>query len=166
MIIITGGAGFIGSNLAAALEEQYSRDLVICDWLGSEDKWRNIAKRGIRDIVSPENLFEYLERHRAEVSTIFHMGAISSTTEKDADLIIENNFTLSRELWKWCARNDTRLIYASSAATYGDGTEGFRDFETPDELARLRPLNPYGWSKHLFDRRISSIIYGDDDALQ
>lgn len=160
MIIITGGTGFIGSNLAVGLQEKGCNDLVICDWLGSEDKWRNVAKREIRDIVFPEKLFDYLERHKKEIDTIFHMGAISSTTEKDADLIVSTNFNLSRELWKWCGQHEVRFIYASSAATYGDGDEGFTDFETPDELATLRPLNPYGWSKHLFDRRISRVVHG------
>ncbi len=159
MIIVTGGTGFIGSNLVAALEEKGVRDLVICDWLDKEDKWRNIAGREIRDLVFPEDLFGYLEVHRREIDAIFHMGAISSTTEKDVDLIIKTNFNLSRDLWKWCAKYEKRFIYASSAATYGDGSQGFVDFEKPGELARLKPLNPYGWSKHLYDRRIARIVH-------
>jgi len=159
MIIVTGGAGFIGSNLVAGLQEKGVTDIVVCDWLGTEDKWRNLAKRELRDIIKPERLFEYLENHKREVQTIFHMGAISSTTETDADLITETNFYLSRQLWKWCAEKEKRFIYASSAATYGDGSQGFRDFETPDELAKLRPLNPYGWSKHIFDRRVSRMTH-------
>ncbi|MCB9991252.1 MAG: ADP-glyceromanno-heptose 6-epimerase [Rhodospirillales bacterium] len=158
MIIITGGAGFIGSNLVAALQEKGLTNLVVCDRLGTEDKWQNLAKRELRDIVAPERLFDYLEKHAGAIKAIFHMGAISSTVETDADLIIDTNFDLSRRLWKWCAANDVRLIYASSAATYGDGDSGFKDFQTPDELAKLRPLNPYGWSKHLFDRRIARVI--------
>jgi len=158
MIIVTGGAGFIGSNLVAELEKRGAGDIVVCDWLGDEDKWRNISKRALRDIVKPENLADYLEKHKEEVECIFHMGAISSTTERDADLIIENNFTLSRLLWAWCAENNVRFIYASSAATYGDGSKGFDDDDTEEMLSSLNPLNPYGWSKHLFDRRVSRIV--------
>lgn len=162
MIIVTGGAGFIGSNLVAGLQEKGLTDIVVCDWLGSEDKWKNIAKRELRDIIKPERLTDYLAAHENEIETIFHMGAISSTTETDADLIIETNFYLSRQLWKWCAEKQRRFIYASSAATYGDGDQGFCDFESPDELAALRPLNPYGWSKHAFDRRVSRVVHGND----
>ncbi len=157
MIIITGGAGFIGSNLVAGLEEHGCKDLVVCDVLGTEDKWRNIAKRELRDIVYPERLFDYLQTHADEIDCIFHMGAISSTTESDADLIADTNIALSRRLWKWCARNDARFIYASSAATYGDGEEGFVDDQSIDSLAKLRPLNAYGWSKHVFDRRVARV---------
>lgn len=158
MIVVTGGAGFIGSNLVAGLEAKGLSDLVVCDVLGHGDKWKNIAKRELRDIVKPENLLAYLEAYKAEVRVIFHMGAISATTEKDADLIIENNYTLSRKLWKWCAENDVRFIYASSAATYGDGDAGFDDQDSIEHLEKLKPLNPYGWSKHLFDRRIARIV--------
>lgn len=158
MIIVTGGAGFIGSNLVAGLQERGLSDIVVCDVLGSGDKWQNLAKRELRDLIPPERLFDYLQGHADAVEAVFHMGAISSTTETDVDLIIESNFSLSRQLWKWCAAHAIRFIYASSAATYGDGAAGFKDFETPAELAALRPLNPYGWSKHLFDRRISRIV--------
>lgn len=164
MIIVTGGAGFIGSNLVAGLEEAGHKNIVVCDWLGKEDKWRNIAKRELRDIITPESLEAYLESHRDEVEMIFHMGAISSTTETDADLIAKNNVVLSRKLWKWCAVNNVRLIYASSAATYGDGSAGFKDDETPEALAKFLPLNAYGWSKHMFDRRIARIAHGDDET--
>src|SRR5688572_15575494 len=102
MIIVTGGAGFIGSNLVAGLEERGVSDIVVCDVLGKEDKWRNIAKREIRDVVHPERLMDYLHTHSDKIEAVFHIGAISSTTEKDADLIIDTNFVLSRRLWKWC----------------------------------------------------------------
>lgn len=166
MIVITGAAGFIGSNLVAGLAERGERNLVVCDSLGSDGKWRNIANHELRDIVQPEKLMDYLEEHAEDIDCIFHMGAISSTTERDADLIINANFDLSRKLWKWSAKNDVRLIYASSAATYGDGTQGFVDYETPDELANLKPLNAYGWSKHLFDRRISRIVHDAEGAKE
>lgn len=158
MIIVTGGVGFIGSNLVAALEEKGCRDIVICDTLGEGDKWRNIAKREIRDFVNPARLFDYLNTHSDEIEMIFHMGAISSTTEKDVDLITETNIVLSRRLWKWCGKNQKRLVYASSAATYGDGNQGFKDVEGAQELTHLHPLNAYGWSKHVFDRRIARVL--------
>ncbi len=158
MILVTGGAGFIGSNILAALEEKGAGKLVVCDRLRSNDKWRNLAKRELADIVHPEQLFDFLEANRKNMEVVFHMGAISSTTETDADKILANNFSLSLALWKWCAVNDVRFIYASSAATYGDGAHGFDDDGSVDHLARLRPLNAYGWSKHLFDRRVARKI--------
>ena len=99
MIIITGGAGFIGSNLVAGLEERGLTDLVISDWLGDDDKWRNIAKRELRDIVDPARLLDYLDEHADQVEAIFHMGAISSTTERDVDLIVDRNIVQTRRLW-------------------------------------------------------------------
>jgi ADP-L-glycero-D-manno-heptose 6-epimerase len=158
MIVITGGAGFIGSNLAAALEERNERDLVVCDRLGQDTKWRNLAKRELAALVPPESLFAFLDEHARDVSALFHLGAISSTTESDADLVAATNFSLSLRLWEWCAGSETRFIYASSAATYGDGSAGFDDDGTPAALARLRPLNAYGWSKHLFDRRVARLL--------
>lgn len=160
MIIVTGGAGFIGSNLVAGLQARGMTNITVCDWLGGGDKWRNIAKREIRDIVKPQWIFDYLHSHASEIDAIFHMGAISSTTETDADLIAETNVAFPRRLWKWCADNDVRFIYASSAATYGDGSAGFGDTDTPEHLAQLLPLNAYGWSKHVFDRRVARVIHG------
>jgi len=158
MIVITGGAGFIGSNLAAALEERGERDLVVCDRLGQGDKWRNLAKRGLAALLPPEELIAFLDRHAREIGIVFHLGAVSSTTETDADLIAAANFALPQQLWQWCAETETRFIYASSAATYGDGSAGFDDDGTSAALARLRPLNAYGWSKHLFDRRVARLV--------
>jgi ADP-L-glycero-D-manno-heptose 6-epimerase len=158
MIVITGGAGFIGSNLAAALEARGRHDLVLCDRLGLDDKWRNIAKRELAALIPPEALFAYLDAHPGKIEAVLHLGAISSTTERDADLIAANNFSLSLKLWDWCAGHETPFIYASSAATYGDGAAGFADDDSVAGLARLRPLNAYGWSKHLFDRRVARLI--------
>ena len=155
MYVVTGGAGFIGSNLIAALEERGIGPLVVCDRLRSNEKWRNIGKREVSDIVHPEQIFEFLEANRKRIKMIFHMGAISATTESNADLIIANNFNLSLALFAWCTRNDVRIVYASSAATYGDGSQGFDDDFSVAGLARLQPLNAYGWSKHLFDRRLA-----------
>lgn len=154
MILITGGAGFIGSYLAALLDSRGER-VVICDWLGTEDKWRNIAKRDLEHIIAPEQLNDFLTDYAGDIEIIFHMGAISATTEKDADAIAENNFRLSRHLWQWCKNNGARFVYASSAATYGDGGAGFKDEESIEGLAAYKPLNAYGWSKHLFDRWIA-----------
>jgi ADP-L-glycero-D-manno-heptose 6-epimerase len=155
MYVVTGGAGFIGSNLLAALEERGDGALVVCDRLRSNDKWRNIAKREVREIVAPENLFPYLDAHRKQIRMIFHMGAISSTTETNADLIVENNYNLTSKLFAWCTEHGVRIVYASSAATYGDGSQGFDDDFGITPLSLLQPLNAYGWSKHLFDRRLA-----------
>jgi ADP-L-glycero-D-manno-heptose 6-epimerase len=158
MIIVTGGAGFIGSNIVKELEARGHRDIVVCDILGTDDKWKNIAKRELADIIPPDDLPEFLGDNAGDIETIFHMGAVSATTERDADLILRSNFRLSLDLWDWCAVNDAALIYASSAATYGDGGEGFDGDDTIDGLARLRPMNAYGWSKHAFDRRVARIV--------
>ncbi|WP_142847292.1 ADP-glyceromanno-heptose 6-epimerase [Telmatospirillum sp. J64-1] len=155
MYVVTGGAGFIGSNIAAAIEERGDCELVVCDRLRSNDKWRNIAKRDLADIVAPEQLFDFLDANKQKLKAVIHMGAISATTETDADKIFTNNFALSMALWQWCSLHHVRFIYASSAATYGDGSEGFDDDMSRRHLAKLRPLNAYGWSKHLFDRRVA-----------
>lgn len=158
MIIVTGGAGFIGSYLVKELEARGMRDIVVCDLLGQDDKWKNIAKRELADILPPDDLPAFLNDNAADVETVFHMGAVSVTTERDADLIVRSNIRLSMDLWNWCAANDTALIYASSAATYGDGAQGFAGDDTVDGLAKLRPMNAYGWSKHAFDRRVARIV--------
>lgn len=155
MIVVTGGAGFIGSNILAALEERGHRDLVVVDWLGAGDKWKNLAKRELAAVVPPEEMFPFLDEHVSQIETIVHMGAISTTTETDADLIVRSNFTLSWKLWRWCCDHGKRLVYASSAATYGDGSKGFDDDDSPEFLNSLRPLNAYGWSKALFDRKVA-----------
>lgn len=165
MIVVTGGAGFIGSNLVAGLEAHGLSDIVISDTLGTEDKWRNVAKREIRDVVYPDRLFDYLNSHTSEIQMIYHIGAISSTTETDADLIMDTNFVLSRRLWKWCWKNNVRFVYASSAATYGDGHHGFNDDQSIEGLKHLMPLNPYGWSKHVFDRRIARVVETKSEPL-
>jgi ADP-L-glycero-D-manno-heptose 6-epimerase len=154
MIVVTGGAGFIGSNIVARLAGRDAADIVVCDRLedAALGKWKNLAKHRIGDFWSPEELFEKLERHAQAIDAVVHMGAISSTTESDADLILRTNFSLSRDLWDWCALRDARLIYASSAATYGDGEGGFEDGDDLGSLSALRPLNAYGYSKFLFDQ--------------
>ncbi len=154
MILITGGAGFIGSNAVARLAERGER-ILVCDWLGRGDKWRNIAKAELEDVVPPEEIAGYLEELEHPLTAVIHLGAISATTEEDADALMANNFRLSKFYWNLCTARRIPLIYASSAATYGDGTLGFRDDASIDALARLQPLNGYGWSKHLFDRWVA-----------
>lgn len=161
MYVITGGAGFIGSNVVAALEARGAGPLVIVDWLDDADKWRNIAKRTLHDIVDPDDIHAFLKDNVRAVKGVVHMGAISATTETDVDLIVETNFRLSRDLWVTCAENGIPYIYASSAATYGDGTEGFDDDMSADGLNKLRPLNPYGWSKLLFDKWVAAELAAD-----
>ena len=158
MIIVTGGAGFIGSNLLAELEPYADGELVVVDWLGTESKWKNIAKRELFDVVSPGQLFSFLDGREGEIQAIFHMGAISATTEENADSIVENNVRLTLDLFRWCGLHKTRFLYASSAATYGDGSLGFVDDDAIESLAHLRPLNAYGWSKHVVDRRIARAL--------
>jgi ADP-L-glycero-D-manno-heptose 6-epimerase len=162
MIVITGGAGFIGSNIVAALEARGETDLVVCDRLRSGEKWRNISKRELTDIVHPEQIFDFLSSNREPLKAIIHMGAVSSTTETDADHITANNFSLTLALWSWCSAHGVRFIYASSAATYGDGEIGFDDDMSIEHLAQLRPMNGYGWSKHLFDRRVARKLKDGD----
>lgn len=152
MFVVTGGAGFIGSTIAAALEQRGAGPIAICDRLRSGDKWRNIAKRELADVIHPDALFPALEAAGDAVTAIVHMGAVSSTTETDADRTVEVNVRLSAALWRWCTERRVPFLYASSAATYGDGALGFEDVASPGGLAQFRPLNLYGWSKHLFDR--------------
>jgi ADP-L-glycero-D-manno-heptose 6-epimerase len=157
MILITGGSGFIGSNIVAALSDA-GRNVVICDWLHQDDRWRNIAAHKVSDIIVPEALSAWLQQAGDRVEAVIHMGAISATTETDVDAIVRNNIRLTIDLWDWCTAEGVPLIYASSAATYGDGEQGFDDEASETALARLRPLNAYGWSKHFIDRRIAAIL--------
>ncbi|MFQ5763491.1 MAG: ADP-glyceromanno-heptose 6-epimerase [Rhodospirillales bacterium] len=158
MYVVTGGAGFIGSNIVWALESQGLDKIIVCDRLRQDNKWRNLAKREIANVVPPERLFEFLDANATNVEALIHMAAVSSTTETDVDLIMDTNFRLSVELWHWCTQHHVRFLYASSAATYGDGSQGFDDDGSVEALAGLRPLNAYGWSKHLFDRRVARMI--------
>jgi ADP-L-glycero-D-manno-heptose 6-epimerase len=151
--LVTGGAGFIGSNILARLAADPAKRVVISDRLRHADdgKWLNIAKHPIFDIVAPENVVEWLRANVRSISGVIHMGAISATTETDVDRIIENNFHLSKALWDVCTAHQKPFIYASSAATYGDGAFGFDDDNAFEATLRLRPLNAYGFSKRLFD---------------
>jgi len=149
MILVTGGAGFIGSNLLSALARR-GRETVVVDWLGSEGKWRNLAKHPPSRLMPPTELDSFLES-RPPLEMVFHFGAVSETTAVDGDHAWATNVELSRRVWEWCADRQVRLVYASSAATYGDGSGGFDDDFSLPALQSLRPLNLYGWTKQAFD---------------
>ncbi|UPY39254.1 ADP-glyceromanno-heptose 6-epimerase [Sediminicoccus sp. KRV36] len=154
MILVTGGAGFIGSNLVAALTAR-GEEVVVLDWLGNGEKWRNLEGAILAGLLPPTQVEAALAM---QPRAVLHLGAISATTETDGDLVAASNLTLSLRLWDWCAAHGVPYIYASSAATYGDGEQGFADEETPEGLSRLKPLNLYGWSKHAFDRRVAQML--------
>ncbi len=156
MLLVTGGAGFIGSNVVAALNDAGRADVAVCDVLGHDGKWRNLAKRQLANIVPPAELLDWVKGRRLDA--VIHLGAISETTATDGDLVIETNFRFSLKLLDWCTANSTSFIYASSAATYGDGAQGFADDPSLAALKTLRPMNLYGWSKHLFDTAVASRV--------
>jgi ADP-L-glycero-D-manno-heptose 6-epimerase len=156
MILVTGGAGFIGSNLHAALVAR-GVETVIADRLGHDGKWRNLAKHPPARLIPPQDIEEFLDS-RPPLEMIYHLGAISDTTATDGDVAWATNVELSRSIWHWCANHGVRLVYASSAATYGDGSAGFDDDLSPAALDKLRPLNLYGWTKHAFDLRVARAI--------
>jgi ADP-L-glycero-D-manno-heptose 6-epimerase len=150
MIIVTGGAGFIGSAVIWELNELGREDILVVDRLGASDKWKNLVNRRYLDYMHKTLFLDKLLNGEIDnIEAIIHMGACSSTTERDADYLMENNFHYSRRLAQYAVYRNIRFINASSAATYGDGSRGFSDH--PDFLDRLAPLNMYGYSKHLFD---------------
>jgi ADP-L-glycero-D-manno-heptose 6-epimerase len=154
MILVTGGAGFIGSYLQGELVKR-GLETVIADRLGTQGKWRNIARHPPSRIIHPNDLDDWLDEH-PPVEAVFHMAAVSQTLATDGDHVWQTNVEMSRKLWDWCAHRDVRFIYASSAATYGDGEAGFDD--DPAALQRLEPLNLYGWSKHVFDLQVVDML--------
>jgi len=160
MLLVTGGAGFIGSNVVASLNEAGRPDIAVNDCLGSDGKWHNLARRQVADFVPPADLWRWLDGRKLD--GVLHLGAISSTTATDGDAVIECNFRLPLRLFEWCAATRTPIIYASSAATYGDGSEGYSDDCSLDALKRLRPMNLYGWSKHLFDLAVAARVARKD----
>ncbi|MBI3675789.1 MAG: ADP-glyceromanno-heptose 6-epimerase [Proteobacteria bacterium] len=156
MFLVTGGVGFIGSNLVAALSDR-GAEVAVCDRFGQDERWKNIAKHEIADFVAPDELCAWLKR-APKIDAVIHLGANSSTTEKDVDHIVAANIRPTLALWQWCTQTKTPFVYASSAATYGDGEQGFTDDESRAYLAKLRPLNAYGWSKLVFDRRVARLV--------
>jgi ADP-L-glycero-D-manno-heptose 6-epimerase len=154
-VLVTGGAGFIGSALVWALNRRGCDDIVVCDRLGTDEKWRNLTPLRFADYVEADDLLPRLQNGAlGKFDLVLHMGACSSTTERDAGFLIRNNYEFTKDLAAWALSQKaggrkTRFVYASSAATYGDGSAGMDDDES--QLDKLRPLNMYGCSKHLFD---------------
>jgi len=161
MIIVTGGAGFIGSALIAALNKRQITDILVVDELGTDqsilrsttkdEKWKNLRNLSFVDYVEKDDFLEMVVENRLDSATeaVFHLGACSDTTETNASYLIKNNYEYSKLLAQWATSDNIRFIYASSAATYGDGSAGFSD--DVEKIDELRPLNMYGYSKHLFD---------------
>ena len=151
MIVVTGGAGFIGSALVAALNKRQISDILVVDHLGESPKWKNLRNLFFADYVEKDDFLEMVIENKlpARIEAVFHLGACSSTTETDASYLIKNNYEYSKLLARWTAAAGIHFIYASSAATYGDGETGFGDDE--EKIESLRPLNMYGYSKQLFD---------------
>jgi len=150
-VLVTGGAGFIGSALVWGLNDRGNGQVVIADRLGRSSKWRNLRALRFEDYVEADALLDALEAHRlGDFELVLHMGACSATTEQDASYLVRNNYAFSQRLCDWAIRNGTRFVYASSAATYGDGQQGMAD--DAQQIDQLRPLNMYGYSKLLFDR--------------
>ncbi|MDD5712130.1 MAG: ADP-glyceromanno-heptose 6-epimerase [Smithellaceae bacterium] len=151
MIVVTGGAGFIGSAFVWKLNREGRDDIIVVDHLGETDKWKNLVNRKFADYLHKDDFLDMIlaDDPPFEIEAIIHMGACSSTTERDADYLAENNYHYSCLLADWAARRQVRFIYASSAATYGDGGRGFSDDE--QGIGNLRPINMYGYSKQLFD---------------
>jgi len=151
MIIVTGGAGFIGSAIVWRLNQLGSDNIIIVDELGTDEKWKNLVGLKFEDFINKHNFIEQIriEKILYKVDAIIHLGANSSTTERDADHLLTNNYGYTETLARFCLKTNIRFIYASSAATYGDGKKGFEDNES--KIDTLRPLNMYGYSKQLFD---------------
>jgi len=151
MIVITGGAGMIGSMIAWHLNSVLGRDdLVIVDRFSQPDQWQNLCHRRYANYLDKDELLPWLENTGQKIDAIIHMGAISATTERDFNKLVQDNIRYSQALWTWCTKNDVPFLYASSAATYGNGDQGYDDNE--DRLDELRPLNGYGYSKQFFDQ--------------
>jgi len=151
MIIVTGGAGFIGSTLITALNKRQITDILVVDELGTDQKWKNLRNLSFADYVEKDDFLEMVieDKLNSSIDAVFHLGACSDTTETNASYLIKNNYEYSKLLAQWATADNIRFIYASSAATYGDGSAGFSDDQ--EKIENLRPLNMYGYSKHLFD---------------
>jgi ADP-L-glycero-D-manno-heptose 6-epimerase len=160
MLLVTGGAGFIGSNVVASLNEAGRADIAVSDMLGSDGKWRNLAGRELADFVPPADLMHWLAGRKLDA--VIHLGAISSTTATDGDAVMESNFRLSLRLLDWCTAAGIPFLYASSAATYGEGEQGYADDWSKGELKKLKPMNLYGWSKQLFDLAVVARVSRKD----
>ena len=162
MIILTGGAGFIGSVLLQRLNENGITDILIVDELDSSEKWKNLLGKQFGDYCPKDEFLEYLDEdiEKDDVSAVIHLGACTSTTERDVDYLMRNNFHFSKVLAEWCFWAEKPFIYASSASTYGDGLNGFSDDNR--KVSSYRPLNAYGYSKHLFDQWLIENNYDEE----
>lgn len=149
LIIVTGGAGFIGSAVIQVLNERGYTNILVVDNLGSSEKWKNLVGKEFSHLLHKAALFPWLDGREEEIEAIIHLGACSSTMESDANYLLENNVHYTQTLAEYAIKAEIRFIYASSAATYGDGSQGFSDDH--EKLRRLKPLNMYGYSKHLVD---------------
>ena len=147
-IIVTGGAGFIGSCVVRMLNDAGYKDIIIVDHICSTEKWHNLVNKSYTEYINRDDFPARLSEFSGKVSHVIHMGACSATTERDFDFLYKNNFEFTKALWRFCAQEKISFIYASSAATYGSGEQGFDD---KADIAVLRPLNGYGYSKQLFD---------------
>jgi ADP-L-glycero-D-manno-heptose 6-epimerase len=150
-VVVTGGAGFIGSSLIWKLNQEGVEDILVVDALGTGEKWKNLVGLRFQDAVHKNAFLQTIKDDSLAFhpDAIVHLGACSATTERDADYLLENNYRYTRLLADWCLQHGTRFVYASSAATYGDGSDGFSDDDTV--TPNLTPLNMYGYSKHMFD---------------
>jgi ADP-L-glycero-D-manno-heptose 6-epimerase len=149
-IVVTGAAGFIGRNTVAMLNHRGHEDVLLVDALGRDEKWRNLVGLRFADLLDRTQFLSLVQSGKIRnVDAVIHLGACSSTTEADAGFLLENNYRYTRSLCEWCLENNIRFIYASSAATYGEGSRGYSDAD--EDTARLEPLNMYGYSKHMFD---------------
>lgn len=149
VVVVTGAAGMIGSSIVRYLNDRGFSNLLLVDDFKQSDKWKNLVGKRFREFISRYAIFDYLKGKETEIDAVIHMGACSDTEEKNGDYLMENNYRFSVRLAEWSLSHNKRFIYASSAATYGDGSLGFSDNE--DAIETLRPLNMYGFSKHLFD---------------
>lgn len=147
LIVVTGGAGFIGSGVIRYLNDKGHKNLVVIDEMGQTEKWKNLVGKQFADIIEKDQFFKWLEGRQSAIQAFIHLGACSSTVETDASYLLENNYRFSVRLAEYALKHGQRFIYASSAATYGDGSKGFSDAGIDD----LHPLNMYGYSKQLFD---------------
>ncbi len=158
MYVITGGAGFLGSNLAAGIEERGLGEITIVDRFQTDDRWRNIAKRSLRDIVFPEKIFEYLDAHAGRIDAVLHINYTGFAQEDNVDALIDDRIHLTWRLWSWCSHHQVPFIYDSTAGVYGDGSLGFKDDDSAEELAKLKPLSAAAWTKLFLDRKIIDTI--------
>lgn len=150
LIIITGAAGFIGRNVVAELNRRGHTNLLLVDRLGTDEKWKNLIGLQYEDLIDPDTFLSRVEANAISgVQSVIHLGACSATTEKDADFLLKNNYHYTRKLCEWSLKERVRFVYASSAATYGDGAQGYSDQDSA--TLTLKPLNMYGYSKHMFD---------------